>query len=97
LSITNATDPFLLTFADTYAAGWVIEGLPRTWTASHVVANGYSNGWIINGQGPATLTIRYRPDRIIEWARTLSLVALGAAVIVLAYPRLQRRRRGERP
>lgn len=90
VSLTNARGPFLLILADTYARGWVVDGLPADWSADHLVTNGYSNGWLINGNGSAELTLRYQPDRTIRWVGMSSLVSLIAAAAVLIGARCKR-------
>ncbi|MCP4222503.1 MAG: hypothetical protein GY773_04080, partial [Actinomycetia bacterium] len=79
--VSGASGPFVLVLADSYASGWEIDGLPDGWTATHIEADGYANGWRIDGSGDAELTIRYGPQRLVQYASmgsgaTLMLVAM---------------------
>src|SRR5581483_7276806 len=76
--VHGATGPFTLVLAESYAPGWVVDGLPNGWSARHVEVDGYGNGWLITGSGNAVLTLQYGPDR---WCRAALIVsALGATL-----------------
>jgi arabinofuranan 3-O-arabinosyltransferase len=75
----------VLVFTDSYAAGWHLKGLPASWHATHVVADGYANGWILTGDGDATLTLAYRPalpGYLAEYASAGAAACLALAWLV---------------
>jgi arabinofuranan 3-O-arabinosyltransferase len=78
--VTNATEPFLLAVAETYAPGWRLEIKNREASeAKHVVVNGYANGWLVPWNGTYDLRIVYGPERLAEraqWASLFGLIAL---------------------
>jgi len=82
--------PFVLRLAETYGAGWAVDGLPPTWSARHGLVAGYANGWQIEGEGIATLHLRHRPTQWSTYAALLSLAALAIAAIATAIPALRR-------
>jgi arabinofuranan 3-O-arabinosyltransferase len=97
VAVHGAAGRFTLAFADSYAPGWALDGLPAGWSARHIVINGFANGWLVEGTGDATLTIRYGPGQWSSAARVVSLlygpVALAAAIAVAVLGLARRRRR----
>lgn len=69
--------------AETWAPGWIVEGLPAGAEAEHVRLDGWANGWRITGlpadAGPVAFTIRYRPARVARAALLISLATVPAA------------------
>jgi arabinofuranan 3-O-arabinosyltransferase len=96
VAVHRAAGRFTLTLADSYAPGWALDGLPAGWSARHIAVDGFANGWLVEGTGDATLTIRYRPGQWAFAALATSLLAgLAAAVIAIGQPLLgMARRRG---
>jgi arabinofuranan 3-O-arabinosyltransferase len=84
----------LLVLTESYAPGWQLTGLPRTWRARHLVIDGYANGWLVTGRGNAELALEYAPERAAEAANRASALALAAAA--LGYPISRRRSRAGR-
>jgi hypothetical protein len=56
----------------------------------HVLANGYSNGWMVNGSGEATIEITYRPQPAYNASVVISLLVIIVVLAALAAPRLVR-------
>jgi hypothetical protein len=73
---------FVLSLAEAYGPGWRVSGLPPSWTARHGVADGYANGWQIEGEGTATLHVRHVPSTVARYAAWVSLAAVGLAALV---------------
>jgi len=61
VQVVNATQPFLLTFAETFSPLWTVIGNPSVVasTVRHVMVDGYANGWMIDSQGTYTIRVRY--------------------------------------
>jgi arabinofuranan 3-O-arabinosyltransferase len=81
--VAGSRYPYLLTLAESYAGGWELQGIPPGRSATHVLIDGYANGWRI-GPGPALdVSIVYGPDRWSGLARSLSLLAGVIALVVV--------------
>jgi arabinofuranan 3-O-arabinosyltransferase len=88
VTVTNATEPFLLAVAETYASGWRLEINDREASeARHVVVNGYANGWLIPWEGSYDLMISYQPESVAQKARQASFFGLLAVLIWLVVRR----------
>jgi arabinofuranan 3-O-arabinosyltransferase len=74
ISIEEADGPFVLTMAESHAAGWKLDGLPKRWTARHLESNAYGNVWLVDGVGDAVLGIEYGPNDIATIGQWLSVV-----------------------
>jgi arabinofuranan 3-O-arabinosyltransferase len=85
VKVANATGRFVLVLAESHDPGWALHGLPVGWSARHILANGYANGWLIEGTGDADLTIQYGPERWTFAALVTSLLAGVAAAGVIGY------------
>jgi arabinofuranan 3-O-arabinosyltransferase len=79
--------------AESYARGWSLRGLPRGWSATHLRADGYANGWRIDGSGDAELTLEYRPARFGPAVMAVSALTAAAAAALALGRALRRRRR----
>jgi len=89
--VSVASRPFVLSLAESYAPGWRLEGVPEGRSATHLIANGYANGWLIGPGRAFTARLTYLPDKGMHAAAIMSLLGL------LAVPRsLLRRRRHQR-
>jgi arabinofuranan 3-O-arabinosyltransferase len=92
VEVGDATDDFVVGFADSFAPGWTLRGLPQGWSATHVELDGYANGWAvrkISARAPSRLhlTVEHRPSVLM---RLLLVLPVGA---VLALILVSRRRR----
>jgi arabinofuranan 3-O-arabinosyltransferase len=96
VAVHGAAGQFTLTLADSYASGWTLDGLPAGWSARHIAIDGFANGWLVEGTGDATLTIRYRPALWAFAALATSLLAgLAVGAIAIGQPMIGvARRRG---
>ena len=95
VEVTNASGPFVLVLADSYAPGWDIDGLPDGWNATHVEIDGYANGWRIDGRGDAKLRVRYGPQQVVQYATVASgagLVMVLAMMVLVAWRGTVKRR-----
>jgi arabinofuranan 3-O-arabinosyltransferase len=97
VGVHGAAGRFNLALAETYAPGWVIDGLPAGWSARHLTVDGYRNGWVVDGTGDTVLTLRYRPARWAFAALLLSLLGGPLAVALgFAWRAVRSRRRRTR-
>jgi len=68
----RASSPYLVVFAESFDPFWNVEvktgdGRTRVVPAeSHVVVNGYANGWLVHETRPHTLHIGYAPQRAYQ-------------------------------
>ncbi len=95
-AVRAATGQFTLVMPESYASGWALDGLPRGWTARHVVVDGYANGWLVTGTGNADLNLVYKPSRWSDAALVISALAAASAVLLVAGRRLRRAARRRR-
>jgi len=60
----------VLSFHQTYAEGWSLDGLPDGATAEHITVNGWANGWVIRGLDgrAAVLSLHYRWEWLVAVA-----------------------------
>jgi arabinofuranan 3-O-arabinosyltransferase len=94
-AVHGATGRFTLVLAESYGAGWSLDGLPAGWSARHLVVDGYANGWVIDGTGDADLTMEYTPSRWGFAALLVSVLATTAAITLTVGRWLAARRRRE--
>lgn len=81
VTVDGAAGPFVLALGEAFGPGWQLTGLPQGWSAHHRMVDGYANGWLIDGTGPARLRITHRPS---ETARIAAYVSAAAAVLLAA-------------
>lgn len=89
--IKGATGRFVLVLDESFAPGWQLKGLPASWRATHFTANGYANGWLIEGTGDALLTVAHRPSVLARLALIASVASLGLTLAFAIWRRLSRR------
>jgi arabinofuranan 3-O-arabinosyltransferase len=79
LEITGARGPVLLVLNQSNNSGWVAavqSGVVSGCPISHVVVDGFANGWWIDAPGPTTIRLTFVPQRLADDAALLSLVTL---------------------
>lgn len=81
--VGEASGPFAITFTESASANWELGGLPADWDATRLSSNGYSNTWLIDGDGEASLELRFGPNAVASRAQQLSLVAALVALLAL--------------
>ena len=47
-----------------------------------VVIDGFANGWLLPAGGAATLELRWTPQRLVDWALRISLLAVAAVALI---------------
>jgi hypothetical protein len=93
----NATEPFMLSFAETYDPLWVakVNGNEYDSVPLYSVINGF---WI-EETGALDITIEYKPQRWFVWGAIISIATGVGAALYLVYDwrrgRRPRHRRGE--
>jgi len=78
VNVHNATQPYLLVYAETYNTGWSLIGANST----HVEVLSYANGWVINKSGSYTLILFYTPQ--LEYQKYSSISIVSAIVFLIA-------------
>jgi arabinofuranan 3-O-arabinosyltransferase len=83
----------LVVLREAWAPRWELEGLPEGASARHVVADGWANGWVVDGLGGRTASLRfaYGPERLAGIAVWSAALVLPAALVALGVPQLRRR------
>jgi hypothetical protein len=91
--IEGADGPFTLALAESYGAGWRLSA-PPDWSAQHRVLAGYANGWSVDGQGSATVQLRYGSPKPTQVAAVISvataLVVVALSLVTALYRRTHR-------
>lgn len=93
LRLRGGRGPFMLVLADSFHPGWKIKGLPKGTRAVHLAADGYANGWLIDGPVQGRVVIEFEPGEAAEFARRGSLAGGLAAIGAVAIGRGRRRLR----
>lgn len=84
IKVYNSQGMFILVFNNSYHPGWraSIEGKPID-EDSHIVANGYANGFLIDKVGSFNISLKFAPEEKIVSSYKVSLAALLFGVIML--------------
>lgn len=98
VNISNVKSAFPLIFSESFNDGWKIEGFDQS--SEHFVANGYSNGWIIdpssfcekntctknaNGSYNFRIKIYYTPQKLFTTGLIISILCLISVTMSLLY------------
>lgn len=75
--ITNASDPFLLVFAQRYSAGWVST------LGQHVQGNNFENAWVVDEEGDYSMDIKYNPQKYFYFGIIISALSLVVSLFLL--------------
>lgn len=78
VSIKNATDPYWLTFNQSFSSGWNVRlqnGFDKL-NAQHVEINGYGNGWFVNRKGNYNIIIEYNPQNYFYLGSLIIMVVM---------------------
>ncbi|HEX7165773.1 MAG TPA: alpha-(1-_3)-arabinofuranosyltransferase family protein [Acidimicrobiales bacterium] len=84
------TEPVWLVLGESWSEGWEAVANGRS-LGPPVLVSGYANAWLLDpavvGDGPVDVTLRWRPQRLVEAA--LAVSALGALICIalVAWPR----------
>jgi len=75
----------MLVFLQSYDPGWrlVVSGNGSS-VSSHVVVNGFANGWLVNGSGNVPWELVYAPQRAFIASYIVGIVLLVSAIVALA-------------
>jgi hypothetical protein len=96
VNVSQATDPFLLVFSESYNSQWVLKigpsgdarrSLDDELAGSpfrHLAANGYANSWWIDRPGTYRLTIEYLPQRWYQIGSAISAATLLICLVTAA-------------
>lgn len=86
ITVLGAPKTLLLAFAESYAPGWRLEGLPTGTGARHVVVDTYANGWLIEN-APPTLKVSAVYIPATQVRRALLISQLTGLVVTLVHLR----------
>lgn len=87
--VTGASDPYILTFNQTYDPGWTARVFKSTKRRrdipeeDHVLVNGYANGWYVEDAGNYDIEVIFRPQIFVWVGLAVSGVAFGCAAVFL--------------
>lgn len=93
-AIATGSDEVTVVFHQAYAPGWSLSGLPQGASARHVLADGWANGWVVDGLDgrQATIEVSYRWEHFVA-AAVWSVVPVVVAGVIVALLLVLRRRR----
>lgn len=85
IKVYNSRGTFILVFNNNYNQGWTVAiGNQQLSRDKHIVANGYANGFIIDGRGDLNISMKFSPEEQIQKSYKVSLFAISLGLIVLA-------------
>lgn len=87
VDIRNASDPFYLTFLDSYDAKW--EAKINRQLQNHFMANSFANAWEINRKGDYQIVLEYWPQKIFIVASLFSGGIFALTIIYLIFIKLR--------
>jgi hypothetical protein len=89
IKISNATKPYILSFAESYDPLWVAhtEVNNKSFTTTNVPLYSMINGFYINKTGNYILTVEYEPQKWLNVGVTVSIVTL---IALIAYSAIRR-------
>ncbi len=92
INITNASKPYILSFAESFDPLWIANAVSDSTSNPDDKNNNFRtgsmalysviNGFLINKTGSYILTIEYQPQKWLNDASVMSLVALIAMIII---------------
>lgn len=87
VTIKNANSKYALILSELYDPAWVITSQDGVVTASHFLANGYANGWIIDKKGDYKIKVKFAPQDLLEQGKMISVIVLifGLGCIGIIY------------
>ncbi|NHV05913.1 MAG: hypothetical protein HA495_01085 [Thaumarchaeota archaeon] len=77
----NSNGPFLLVFTETFNDGWIAYSSSRVFT--HFIANYYANGWYVNKVGNYTITIEFKPQVLLFYGSSTTLLTFVLLLICI--------------
>jgi hypothetical protein len=90
----NARGTTILVLSQSYGDGWTLAVNGRVQPkSSHILANGFANGWIINSPGKVRWDLTYGPEQRAVNAYVVLLAMFVASVLVLIGGWVSRRTR----
>lgn len=87
ISVSEAKEPFILMFNETYNPFWKIKGE----SFEHFMINEYANAWLVDKKGSFDLVLEYRLQKYFYYGVKVSAVGLISAVVLVIYLKKKRR------
>ncbi len=69
-----------VTLAESFSDNWELGDVPEGWTVEPVMVDGWAQGWKVDGDGDAVISIRHSTSRYMRWTLWVSLLAFGGLV-----------------
>lgn len=92
VKISVAKKPFVLVLSQLYNPNWVAKYQDGSIAKSHLMVNGYANGWVIDRVGDQSLTLEFTPQKLLNIGRVISVVAIIVSIILLITKMLYKKR-----
>jgi hypothetical protein len=82
-AVVNATQPFMLSFAESYEHLWVARVNGKEYHS--IPLNGVVNGFWIEDQGELEITIEYKPQKYLYYGAVISVIGIVGALSFLIW------------
>lgn len=79
----NATEPFFLILSESFHPNWTAK-LDNV-LLPHLLANGYSNAWFLNGSGSFRILMEFWPQKLFDLGVVISTLSLAVLVVFVVY------------
>lgn len=94
IQVTNATEPFFITFLSTYDEGWkAFIGSYCLPYEQHFIANGYANCWLLDDLGSYEINLIYEPQKLFIYGSSISIASFTFCISCLVVNRIKDRMR----
>lgn len=79
--ISNVTHPFVLFFSELYNPNWQAHYVGNQNEITHIRANLYGNGWIIDRKGDLDMVIEFRLQKWMDLGEKISILSIVAIIL----------------
>ena len=85
VTVSNARNSFMLVFSEIFNSGWYasFENGESINSSDHHLINGYANGWEVSRKGSYKIMLQFLPQKYLSIGKEVSLVSLGASIIII--------------
>ncbi len=96
VKIINATSPFILVLGESFDSLWQLTFEGQTVTPTHLVVDGFANGWIISRQGNFKIVVHFGALNSFIVAAYVSLVSISGLLAITVVGEILRRNASKR-